>query len=278
MATKEATVKKEAGLPAHLANLNMQGAGVSTDQSDLLIPMVRILQALSPEVEKKGAAYIPGAEPGMALMKNAPNPVINMENGILFQPVYANKAVVEWVPRNSGGGGGGGFAGSYPEMPKNAKKADDPNNPKKKIIVNPETGNLLVETRYHGGFIIDESGKNPPMPAVIPFSSTGHTVAKGWNFLMSQKMAGGQRADAWAVYYRIKTKLKTRGSQNWYIFDITDAGEIDPATKQPSTYWVPTVEDYNRGKALYDSLASGKVKFEQGVADDHGAEDDDDKM
>lgn len=271
---KEAVVRKEAGVPAHLANVNMQGAGVSTDQSDLLIPMIRILQALSPEVEKKGAAYIEGAQPGMALMKNAPQPLIDMDKGILFQPVYSNKAVVEWVPRNSGGGGGGGFVATHPEMPKSAKLVDDPNNPKKKITINSETGNLLVETRYHGGYIIDESGKNPPMPAVIPFSSTGHTVAKGWNFLMAQKAIGGKRADAWAVYYRIKTKLKTRGSQNWYIFDITDA--VDPKTND-TPYWVPSVEDYNRGKALYDSLAAGKVKFEQGAADDHSA-DDDDKM
>lgn len=274
---KEAIVRKEGGVPAHLQGIEMHGAGVATGQDDLLIPMIRILQALSPEVEKKGTSYIPGAEPGMGLMKNAPNPLINMEDGILFQPVYNNKAVVEWIPRQSGGGGGGGFVTSYPEMPKNAARVADPNNPKKMMTINPETGNLLVETRYQGGYVIDETGKAPPMPAVIPFASTGHTVAKGWNFLMSQKALQGKRADAWAVYYRIKTKLKTRGSQNWYIFDITDAGEIDPKTHHAETYWVPTVEDYNRGKALYDSLASGKVKFEQGVADD-GEADDDGKM
>ena len=268
--------KNEAGLPAHLQDINMQGAGVSTDQADLLIPMLRILQALSPEVEKKGTSYMPGAEPGMGLMKNAPNPLIDMDKGILFQPVYANKAVVEWIPRQSGGGGGGGFVGTYSEMPKSAKQVPDQNIPKRMITINGETGNLLVETRYHGGFIIDESGKNPPMPAVIPFSSTGHTVAKGWNFLMSQKALNGKRADAWAVYYRIKTKLKTRGTQSWYIFDITDAGAQDKSG-HADTLWVPTVEDYNRGKALYDSLASGKMKFEQGVADD-GDHDDDGKM
>jgi hypothetical protein len=273
MAKQEAVLKKET-VPAHLAGIEMKGSGVATDQSDLLIPMIRILQALSPEVEKKGTAYIPGAEPGMGLMKNAPNPLINMEDGILFQPVYNNKAVVEWVPRQSGGGGGGGFVTSYPEMPKNAARVADPNNPKKTMTINPETGNILVETRYQGGFVISEN--NPPMPAVIPFSSTGHTVAKGWNFLMSQKVLQGKRADAWAVYYRIKTKLKTRGSQNWYIFDIQDAGPLDPKTNHPETLWVPTVDDYNRGKALYDSLASGKVKMEQGAADDEV--DDDGKM
>jgi hypothetical protein len=274
---KDVQTKNTSSVPSYLQDVDMKGAGVATSQDDLLIPMIRILQALSPEVEKKGAAYIPGAEPGMALMKNAPNPLIDMDKGILFQPVYNNKAVVEWVPRQQGGGGGGGFVASYPEMPDTATKVADANNPKKLITINKETGNLLVETRYQGGFIIDESGKNPPMPAVIPFSSTGHTVAKGWNFLMSQKALNGKRADAWAVYYRIKTKLKTRGSQSWYIFDITDAGDVDAKTNHAETLWVPTVEDYNRGKSLYDSLAAGKVKFEQGIADD-GDHDDDGKM
>jgi hypothetical protein len=263
--------------PSYLQTVDMKGSGVATDQSDLLIPMIKILQALSPEVEKKGAAYVPGAEAGMAMMKNAPNPLIDMEKGILFQPVYNNKAVVEWIPRQSGGGAGGGFVASYPTMPNNVARVNDPNNPKKTITINPETGNLLVETRYQGGFIIDESNKNSPMPAVIPFSSTGHTVAKGWNFLMSQKMVGGKHANAWAVYYRIKTKLKTRGSQSWYIFDITDAGEIDPKTKRIETYWAPSLEDYNRGKALYDSLAAGKIKFEQGVVEEE-TDDDEGKM
>jgi len=268
--------KKEAGLPAYLKDKKMQGAGVSTDQADMLIPMLRILQALSPEVEKKGISYLPGAEPGMGLLKNAPNPLIDMDKGILFQPVYANKAVVEWIPRQSGGGGGGGFVGTYPEMPKTATQVPDPNNPKRMLTVNKENGNLLVETRYHGGFIIDEEGKAPPMPAVIPFSSTGHTVAKGWNTLMAQKIFEGQRVDSWAVYYRIRTRLKVRGTQSWYIFDITDAATPSEENSHLG-YVAPTPSDFDRGKALYDSLASGKMKFEQGVADD-GDHDDDGKM
>ena len=147
---KEAVVRKEGGVPAFLQGVEMKGAGVATSQDDLLIPMIRILQALSPEVEKKGTSYIPGAEPGMGLMKNAPNPLINMEKGILFQPVYNNKAVVEWVPRQSGGGGGGGFVTSYPEMPKNAARVAHPHNPKKTMTINPESQGLELSNVAKG--------------------------------------------------------------------------------------------------------------------------------
>ena len=277
MAKAEVAVK-ENNLPAHIAGAQVTGAGVSTDQSDMLIPMLKILQALSPEVEKKGAEYVPGAEPGMILIKNAPNPLIDGEKGFLFQHVASNKAIVEWVPRDSGGGGGQGFVATYETMPASMVMAPSPTDPKKKIAINKDNGNLLVETRYHAGYIIDPEGKAAPMPAVIPFSSTGHTVAKGWNFLMAQQMVGNKVADSWFVYYQIKTKLRSKGTQRWYILDITNAGPVDKITNRPTVLWAPTQADLDRGKALYTSLASGKVKMEQGVAEDGGAEEDDGKM
>ena len=49
----------------------MTGAGVSTDMADNLVPMGRILQKNSPEVEKNDPNYIQGAEPGDIYIKNA---------------------------------------------------------------------------------------------------------------------------------------------------------------------------------------------------------------
>lgn len=253
-------------LPAHIAGMEMTGAGVSTSQEDLLTPMVRILQALSPEVEKKGINYVQGAEPGMILIKNISNGLFDGDKGFLFQPVEETKAVVEWVPRSAGGGAGGGFVGTYPEMPASAIKQKDPNNPKKLMVINKETGNLLVDTRYRFGFIFTDAGA--VLPAVIPFSSTGHSVARGLNTLMALKSFNGKIIDAYCVLYRVKTKLRQRGTQNWYVLDFSEAGEDG----QPK--WA-TTEQIDQAKAFRNSILKGERKVEQVVPEDH---DDDDKM
>lgn len=263
---KEVAKVGGAALPAHIAGMEMTGAGVSTSQDDLLTPMVRVLQALSPEVEKKGINYIQGAEPGMILIKNIPNGLFG-DGGFLFQPVEETKAVVEWIPRNAGGGGGGGFVGTYPEMPSTAIKQKDPNNPKKMLTINKETGNLLVDTRYRFGFIYTDAGV--AFPAVIPFSSTGHSVARGLNTLMALKSFNGKIIDAYCVLYRVHTKLRQRGSQNWYVLDFSEAGDGG----QPK--WA-SQEQIEQAKAFRTSILKGERKIEQDRVDDH--EDDDGKM
>jgi hypothetical protein len=258
------------GVPAHLQKVKMSGAGVSTDTSDLLIPMCRILQPMSPEVQKRGATYIKGAEPGDIYIKNAANPVLKGEDGFLFQPCYFSKGIVEWLPRDKGGGGGGGFVMLHKEEPADAISVPNPQNPERTMRIRKSNKNILVETRYHGGFIITDG---TPMPAVIPFASSGHTVSKAWMMLMNSKMVSGVKADSWAVYYRFKTKLKTVGPNTWSIFEITDGGEEDE-DGLPSTLWVPTLEDYERGAALGKSLASGAQRFDAAAAGDEAADDE----
>jgi hypothetical protein len=211
---------------------------------------------------------VEGAEPGFIYLKNAPNPLIDGEKGFLFQPCFFRQAVVEWVPIGKGGGGGSGFAGTHPEMPKNAQRSQDPNG--KEIMINPDNGNVYVETRYHVGFIISPDA--PPMPAVIPFSSTGHTVSRGWMFLMNQKRIGSSIADSFSVYYHITTRMKSKGQQSWHMFEVKDAGPVVDGV--PQTMWVPSKNDYDRGLALYNSLNKGEAKFEEAAPHDDQSRDE----
>ena len=244
-----------------------EGRGVSTDRKDILIPRINILQALSPQVEKKGVDYVPGAEPGMGFMKGAPNPLIDMDKGILFQPVEQSTVYLEWVPRDSGGG----LAAVYSTMPAFARK-EAPNSMR---MINPENGNFIAETVQVGGYIIDESGKLPPRPAYIPFTSASLKVAASWNMRRLEKYHPKTklRLDAWWVYYRIKTKMTENNKGKWYIFDITDAGEIDPVTKYPKTRYAPSQEDLERGSNLYQSIADKKLEYDKSGLDDHIVDD-----
>lgn len=256
-------------VPAHLQDYQSTGVGVPTDQKDFLLPMAKVLDAKSPEVTKGHAGHIKGAEAGDIFIKNAPQQVYKGETGFLFQPCYRDAAVIEWLPRNKGGGGGGGFVArhrdDFLETSQDKEQRPHPENPSKLVWFRKSTGNLLVETRYYGGYLISESGE-PPIPLVLPFASTGHTVAKQWNMLLAQKRLHNRPADIWLVYYRVTTRLKQRQDQAWYLFDIADAGKPDPETRLPTTLWVPTAADFSRGKLLHDNLASGAKQMDHEAA------------
>lgn len=258
------TLATQEGLPAHLRSYESTGAGVPSDAKDFLLPMAKVLDAKSPECEKRGPNYVPGAEAGDILLKNAPNPLIKGDQGFLFQPCYREAAVIEWLPRTKGGGGGGGFVARHPEdyleTSNDKVQRPHPENPAKMVWYRKSTGNLLVETRYVGGYMVGEDG-DEPLPLVLPFSSTGHTVAKQWNMLIASKRVNGAKADIWLVYYRVATRLKARQDQSWYLFDVADAGP--ERNGLPTTMWVPTAEDAERGRNLHESLASGARQFAQ---------------
>jgi hypothetical protein len=280
--SRAVTTTGKSRLPAHIAKRKVLGRGVPRRQKDFLIPMAKVLDAKSPETEKRGASYIKGAEAGDIVIKNSPIGVIKGEAGFLFQPCYEETKIVEWLPRGGGGGGGQGFVGSHDEdwiekNPKDAVKKPHPENPEKMIWVRKSTGNHLVETRYYYGYMMPEEGdRRPPMPLVLPFASTGHTPAKNWNMLMNMKMNDdGEVLDSYFVIYRVVTRIKQRGSQSWYLFDITDAGDLEDGL--PTTLYA-TDAQIERGEQLHKALTTGRAKIDEDTLEDRSQAGDDDRM
>jgi len=247
MSTKngKSVVKTEpAGLPASLLNRMREdaGKGVSTAQEDNLVPLIYILQPLSPQVNKRNPDYIEGAEPGDIWLRNSPNPIVPGDEGVLFQPCYFSKDWVEWVPRESGGG----FVGRTEHCPTDVTRVADPKNPNKVRFVRPN-GNDVIETRYHAGFVLTG---DRALPYIIPMSSSGHTISRNWMFLMNTKMAPGNiKPPCFASAYRLKTKERSNAAGTWSTWDISDGGWLDEAS-------------YDRGRELYEAFASGAKQAE----------------
>lgn len=253
-----------------------QGKGVSTDQADNLVPLIYVLQPLSPQVSRhKPEQYVPGAEPGDIWLKGAPEPIIKGGHeegaGLLFQPVWFGKCVNEWIPRNPDGSGGG-FVARHAAYPSDAQEVvtpgEKPGDKPRKKMVNQDRTHEYIETREHAGFAITAAG---PIPYIIALSSTGHQVSREWMPLMNRKtvptrdgQGGVLRAPAWAALYRLTTRLRTRGSQSWFMLQVADAGP------KGTPLWVDK-EAYLRGKALYEAFASGA---KQAAAPDAGAADE----
>jgi hypothetical protein len=259
--------------PADVAELleSTAGQGVSTLQEDNLVPLVYVLQAQSPQTLKRNPAYIDGAEAGGIWLRNAADPVVPGDEGILFQPCYFSKDVVEWKwPREVGSQGG--FIGRHDFREGEditalaerlgAEKKVDPRNPNTFSWV-IDGKSELIETRYHTGFVIRE-GHNPA-PFVIPLSSTGHTFSRTWMFKMNQKLTPSRKiAASYAYLYRLKTVFKSNASGEWYMFDVDDGTPVWVHYSDPNDYQ----EALLRGRDLAVAFESGA---KQAAAPDESA-------
>jgi hypothetical protein len=80
------------------------GEGVSTAAADNSVPFIAVLQGLSPQVNPRDDAYVEGAQAGDFWLKNSPVPIVKGMRGFRFQSCAFWQDVVEWVPRDDGGG------------------------------------------------------------------------------------------------------------------------------------------------------------------------------
>lgn len=78
-----------------------EGAGHDTLTDSGSMPLLTILQDMSPEVKKMKDEYIEGAQPGDILFKSL-GELVNQPASVVF--ISKTDLYTEWKPRNSGGG------------------------------------------------------------------------------------------------------------------------------------------------------------------------------
>lgn len=249
------------------------GSGISTAAEDNLVPQMYILQAQSPQVLKRNPAYIEGAEAGMIWLRNVPNPLVPGEEGIDFQPCWFERNVVEWVPRNQGGGfvarhqfldsehGDDAFRKLCERM--GAHEVPDPENDQRMRWV-LENGHELVDTRYHMGYVYRHN--LAPQPFVIPLKGTGHTFSRRWTSGMKGVVARNSEGRmfvlaSWGQLWRITTRFNSRASGDWFMYEADNGRNIVD---------VHGFDAYLMGKALHDGFRQGTMRT--GAEEDTGGE------
>lgn len=263
---KDVTRGSQAIDPALLARMKSDpGGGLSKDQADNLVPLIYLLQPLSPQVMKGDAAQIKGAEAGDIWLRNAEDPIVKGEVGMLFQPCHFWRDIVEWVPNRGGFAGrhdisclpnvalNKGWTGSLKDI-QEIPDEDDPNAWPK--YIRSSNNNEVVETRYFAGNVYFDDGRQP-LPFIIPLSSTGHSFGKQWMFLMnSQTLPDGTPNDkSWIYIYRLTSKMKQNTKGSWYSYTVTKERGVE------------TMEEYDRGLALSQAFATGAKKVDDEMMD-----------
>ena len=80
------------------------GAGLENlSTEDMQIPFIRILQALSPQLNKQDSLYIKGAEQG-DIFNTVSQQVFKSDEGVIVVPCFFEKKFLEFALRSSGGG------------------------------------------------------------------------------------------------------------------------------------------------------------------------------
>ena len=235
------------------------GLGYSEDVNDSLIPLLGILQDNSAEVKKKHSKYIDGAEAGDMIIRalgrifKTSDPDIKL----MVQPCAYDHNWVEW----EGEPGDGAVVNQYPfhDLPEGAKEVtykDEEGNDRTEMRME-ESGNRLVETRYHYAHILDADGA---FPVVIPMAGTNHRVSRGWTSQMKQfKLPNTNRkAPAFMRYYELGTVFVQRGSQSWYTYAVTDCGWIGHDDENQVFQWEEEV--IRHGLEFFKSVDAGIVK------------------
>ena len=267
MATKTAAVKTKNevavtkdNLPSGALLAEMQkyaNLGLSSDIEDNLVPLIYILQPLSPQVDKTDDRYIKGAEASDIWLKGAETELIKGDVGILFQLVWIEKVWIEWVPRDSGGG----YVGVHEKLPDDAREVRDPQS--KKVRFMRPNGNEVIHTRQHAGLVLTDDGEE--LEYVIPMSSSGHTASRGWMTDMRKvKMPDGSSCPIFGALWRLRTHARKNNLGRWFTWDVEQEG------------FVPDLAALERGYKLHMAFAEKKKVAENPQHFEPAGSDDDD--
>jgi hypothetical protein len=215
---------------------------------DYALPFLAILQKGSPQVSKQNAKFIKGAEVGDVL-NTVSGKVYKASTadggpGITFVPCGYTHSVVEWKPRDSGGG----FIAAHHDGDPILKQCT---RNEKNQLVHSTTGNVFVDTSYHYGLVIEESGF--PEPCVVSMYSTQLKKSRNFNTMMrsiKKRAPSGQiyNPPMYSHKYTLHTVPESRDQYDWAGWQISPAGEVTD------------VELYKFAREFAKQIESGQVR------------------
>lgn len=224
----------------------------NTTSDDFQIPFLNIIEQLSPQVNKKKAEYVEGADVGM-VVNSLTGQLWNDETPLLVIPCAYSSIDLEWKPNR---GGLAGIHKASENMLKQTKKSDDG---KRDVLPN---GNEIINTAQH--YVLYSAGDGEWKPAVISMDRTRRKCSKIWNSLMSDlTVTAGDKVHknlpTFSHIWQLDTVEKSNDKNDWHIWKARCSLMVDDA------------ELYNAAKKFSESVTSGEVEAK--IPDANGSED-----
>lgn len=220
------------------ASLIIEDAGTASEgmtQEDMMIPRLSILQALSPQVNKRDGSYVEGAEAGH-IYDTVSNTVFDGEKGITVLPISYRRAHVEWKADR------GGFVADHGN---DASVLTGCENQDGKMITDQGT-EIVVNAEYFL-FVIDKDGGYTP--AVLSMSSSQLKKSRRWNSMINrlqiphptEENATINPAMFWTAY-QLTTVPEENDKGSWFgwniemLYDAKSGGIMDQVTNGVNIY------------------------------------------
>ena len=219
---------------AHLGFQNME-------QQDLALPFLRILGQLSPQVNKRDAKFVKGAEAGM-IYNTVTHELYDGEKGINVIPCYYKREYIEWQDRGEGTGAPVAVHDASSSIIHEAVR-DSMNKDRLK------SGNYLENTASYFVLICREQSAET---ALITMKSTQLRASKNWNSLMyGIKLQGSKGLFTPPIFshvYNLKTVQQTNDKGTWFGWSVSKVGPVQNEGL------------YEQAKAFANSVSAGDVQ------------------
>lgn len=223
-----------------------------TTNESYLIPMMRIVQALSDVKKKSKPDYNPDAVDGQ-FYNSALNELVDELN---VRVIGIDHQIVAWTPRDSGGK----FVGSWHKTEED--KLIDRQEGLKKW---DKDGNILVETLMFTCMDAD----NPTNLFYFPLASTSLKYGKSWLSKMKavkvnattmelDSKNGKPGVASWAIVWNLKTVSESNDQGEWFVI-----GKTPTALR---TFAKDEVEEITNALEMMK-----KSKVDYGTSEDHTA-------
>ena len=215
------------------------GQGIANiTQEDLALPFLKVLGQLSPEVNKRNAKYVEGAEPGKII-----NTVTNeLFDEIQIIPCHYKRQYIEWQDRGTSTGAPVAIHDASSDIVSQTTRGKD----YKDRLPN---GNYLDNTAQH--FVL-ALGKTP-QTALISMKGTQLKVSRKWNsMMMGIKMQGKNGLFTPPTYshiYNLKTVQMSNDKGTWFGWDVTKVGPVSDKSI------------YDMAKNFATSVGKGRFKL-----------------
>ena len=230
------------------------GAGLENfTTDDMQIPFVRILQALSPQLNKQDSLYIKGAEQG-DIFNTVSQEIYKADEGLTIVPCYFEKKFLEFALRSTGGG-----------FIKELKPTDNDINltNREGTIEMLPSGNELVRTHQH--LVIAKGANGEYAPAVLDMKKTQLKVSRRWNTLKNGiRLPSGKPMPIYGTAWNLFTVSESNDQGTWYNYKLDRVTEITPDVEEMML----------EARNMYQSVRKGEVKMAAGSADEMAEKSD----
>ena len=243
-----------AGVPAELDESALydghDAAGDDMSAEDIAIPRLTILQALSPQCQKREATYIDGAEPGM-IYDTVSGDMWNGEEGVVIIPVYFRHTHIEWITRDKGGG----FVRDWGLVEGKVQEATTVRDDMGRDML--PNGNQLVNTMEYVVYRVDTEGAHQ---AIISFTSSQIRKGKKLNANAIKPLGPGITTPFYSRGFRFTTLPESNEKGNWFGWNILF--EFRSVQMPASGYaWCDVAEFISQAAAFRKLLVDGQLQF-----------------